>query len=325
MRQLVRKGLWPAALVVIALAWTSAADGRAGARSQEEAARVRIVLLGAGTPNATPDRMGPATAVVVGDTPYLIDAGPGVVRRAAAAAEKGVKALRVSNLRHLFVTHLHSDHTLGYPDLIFTPWVLERAAPLRAYGPPGLRAMTGHLLAAYREDIDVRLSGLEPANRTGYKVEVRDVRPGVVFEEAGVKVEAFAVPHGSWRHAYGYRFTTPEGVIVVSGDTGPFDGMADIARGADVLVHEAYATEGWKKREPEWQRYHAAFHTPGRKVGEIAERAGVAAVVLTHQLTWSATAEQLVDEVKSAFAGRVIYGNDLDVFELAKLGRSRWR
>jgi ribonuclease BN (tRNA processing enzyme) len=281
---------------------------------------VRIVLLGTGTPNATPDRMGPATAIVVGDTPYLVDAGVGVVRRAAEAAEtRGVRALRVSNLRHVFVTHLHSDHTIGYPDLILTPWVLERDAPLQAYGPPGLRAMTEHLLAAYREDIDLRLNGLEPANPDGHKVEVREVEPGVVFRDAQVTVEAFAVPHGSWKAAYGYKFTTPQGVIVISGDTGPFDGLATIARGADVLIHEAYATEGWKKREPVWQRYHAVFHTPGSKVGEIAAKAGVPVVILTHQLTWSATPEQLVEEVKSTFSARVIYGRDLDVFDLGEI------
>lgn len=284
---------------------------------------VRIVLLGTGTPNATPDRMGPATAVVVGDTPYLVDAGPGVVRRAAAAAARGVAALRVANLRHLFVTHLHSDHTVGYADLILTPWVLERAAPLEAYGPPGLRAMTRHLLAAYREDIDIRLHGLEPANRTGYRVNVHEVTPGVVVRDrgAGVTVEAFRVPHGSWRHAYGYKFVTPAGVIVISGDTGPFDGLAAIARGADVLVHEAYATEGWKRREPFWQRYHAAFHTPGWKVGEVAARAGVETVILTHQLTWSATEADLVAEVQRTFAGRVVSGRDLDVFDLRELTR----
>jgi ribonuclease BN (tRNA processing enzyme) len=290
----------------------------AGAQSTR---RTQIVLLGTGTPNATPDRMGPAMAIVVGDTPYLIDAGPGVVRRAAGAAEQGVRALRVSNLTHLFVTHLHSDHTLGYPDLIFTPWVLERTTALQAYGPPGLRAMTEHLLAAYAEDIDVRLHGLEPSNPDGYKVDVHEIEPGVIFKDAQVTVEAFAVPHGSWKAAFGFKFTTPDGIIVVSGDTGPFDGLAEIARGADVLVHEAYATEGLKAREPAWQRYHTAFHTSGTKVGEIATKAGVAAVILTHQLTWSATSSQLVDEVRSTFAGRVVYGNDLDVFDLADLRR----
>ena len=112
-----------------------------------------VVLLGTGTPNADPDRSGPAVAVVVNGQPYLVDFGPGVVRRAAAASRSGVDALEVTNLTRAFVTHLHSDHTVGYADLIFTPWVLGRAVPLQVYGPKGLRAMTRHLTAAYREDI----------------------------------------------------------------------------------------------------------------------------------------------------------------------------
>jgi len=279
------------------------------------------VLLGTGTPNATPDRWGPATAIVVGDTPYLVDAGVGMVRRAAAARAEGVEALRASNLRRVFITHLHSDHTLGYPDLILSGWTLERDVPLEAYGPPGPEAMTRNLLAAYREDIDIRLEGGEPSNPSGWKVNVHEIGPGVVYKDDRVTVEAFAVRHGQWVDAFGYKFTTPDGVVVLSGDTGPFDGMAAIAKGADVLIHEAYATAGWEKRDEAWRTYHAAYHTPGRMVGEIATKAGVPTVILTHQLWWSASEEQLVAEVRSTFAGRVISGKDLDVFDLRDLSR----
>ena len=175
--------------------------------------------------------------------------------------------------------------------------------PLKAYGPPGLAAMTTHILEAYREDIDIRLHGGEPINAEGYKVDVHEVSPGVVSKDANVTVEAFAVPHGAWPHAYGYKFTTPDGVIVVSGDTGPFDGMVDVAKGADVLIHEVYSTDGWKKRDAAWQKYRAAYHTPGWKVGEIAARAGVPTLILTHELLWTATKRQLLAEVKSRTGG----------------------
>ena len=98
----------------------------------EPTGRTRVVLLGTGTPGAEPDRSGPATAVVVDETAYLIDFGPGVVRQAAAAAAAGVTALRPPNLRIGFLTHLHSDHTAGYPDVVLTPWVLGRRAPLQS-------------------------------------------------------------------------------------------------------------------------------------------------------------------------------------------------
>ena len=123
----------------------------------------QIVLLGTGNPNADPLRSGPAVAIVVNGTPYLIDSGPGVVRRAAAAHQAGIPGLEVSNLKRLFVTHLHSDHTLGYPDLILTPWVLGRDEPLEVYGPKGIAAMTNHILKAYDEDIRLRIDGLRLA------------------------------------------------------------------------------------------------------------------------------------------------------------------
>src|SRR5438093_11164243 len=121
------------------------------------ASKTRIVLLGTGNPGPDPDRSGPATAIIVNDTAYLIDFGPGVVRRASAAfLDKGIKALEPTKLRVAFVTHLHSDHTVGYADLIFTPWTVGRRVPLEVYGPKGLKGMTDHLLEAYRVGIETR-------------------------------------------------------------------------------------------------------------------------------------------------------------------------
>jgi ribonuclease BN (tRNA processing enzyme) len=117
----------------------------------------QIALLGTGNPPADPDRSGPATAVVVNGTPYLVDFGAGVVRRAkAAVVDRGIAALEPVTLRVVFVTHLHSDHTVGYADLILTPWVLGRRFPLEVYGPTGIKGMTDHLLEAYSADFETR-------------------------------------------------------------------------------------------------------------------------------------------------------------------------
>ena len=130
------------------------------ARGQEAqkpaASKTKVVLLGTGNPGPDPDRSGPATAIVVNGTAYLVDFGPGVVRRARAAFDKGITALEPVKLRVAFVTHLHSDHTVGYPDLIFTPWTIGRPFPLEVYGPKGIKAMTEHILEAYRVDIETR-------------------------------------------------------------------------------------------------------------------------------------------------------------------------
>ena len=278
--------------------------------------RTWIVLLGTGTPGSEPDRFGPATAIVAGGTAYLIDAGPGVVRRAAAGAiVTGLPALDVPNLRVVFFTHLHSDHTIGYPDLILSPWVLGRPVPLEAYGPPGLDAMTSALLEAYREDIRVRVEGPERLPRDLVTVETHEIEPGLVYEDGVMRVEAFAVPHGTWDHAFGFKLTTDDRTIVISGDTGPFDGLAEIAAGADVLIHEAYGAEGLRLRQPETQFYHGTFHTSAVKVGEIAARAGVGMVVLHHQIHPAGdTPEEMVEQVRISFDGEVFYGRDLEVY-----------
>jgi len=274
----------------------------------------QIVLLGTGTPNADPERSGPAVAIVVGGTPYIVDCGPGVVRRAAAAVRKGVKALEVSNLRTAFVTHLHSDHTVGYPDLIFTPWVLDRDGPLRVYGPPGIKAMTEHILEAFKEDIHVRIEGLEPANTEGYKVDVHEIGPGIVYKDDHVTVKAFPVHHGAWKAAFGFRFETPDRIIVISGDRGPNPDIAEYCQGCDVLIHEVYSVKGFETRPKEWQAYHADSHTSSLELGRLAARVRPGLVILYHQLLWGATPEELLEEIRQVYDGKVVYGNDLDIY-----------
>lgn len=273
-----------------------------------------VVLLGTGTPNADPDRAGPSAAVVVDNTAYLVDAGTGVVRRAAAAARKGIPALDARRLSRVFITHLHSDHTLGLADLIFTPWVLERDTPLEVFGPPGVDEMTTHLEAAYAEDVRNRIEGLQPQNATGWEVRTHIVEPGVVYRDSLVTVTAFAVLHEDWPHAFGYRFETADRVIVISGDTRPGDAVVEACGGCDVLVHEVYSDAGFARRTADWQRYHARAHTSAHELAAIATRAHPKLLVLTHQLFWGTTPEALLAEVRSGYDGAVVLGNDLDVF-----------
>lgn len=273
------------------------------------------MLLGTGTPNADPTRSGPSVAVVVDSAVYIVDAGPGVVRRAAAArAADSIPALDVPNLKIAFLTHLHSDHTLGLPDLMFSPWVLGRATPLAVYGPPGTAAMVAHLEAAYAEDVDMRLHGGEPSNPTGHGGRGHDVRAGIVYRDARVTVRAFEVPHGAWKHAFGYRFETPDRTIVISGDTRASDAVAAACDGCDVLVHEVIAESSLPARTPAWQAYHRASHTPGPELGAVAAKARPKLLVLYHQLPPNFDEAELLGEVRQKFGGRVVSGKDLDVY-----------
>src|SRR5579862_6208994 len=269
-----------------------------------------VILLGVGTPRATPAAQGPATAIVVGQRVFLVDAGPGVERQLAAAH------LTIAGPEATFITHLHSDHTLGYPDLILTSWVMGRQRPLEVFGPPGLARMTDRLLEAYSEDIHIRTEGLEHETPGGYRVDVHEVHPGVVYDSGGVKVTAIAVPHGSWPYAFGYRFDTPDRTVVVSGDTRPSTALETAARGVDVLVHEVYPqSEVGPEARPggnDWPRYMRQFHTSDSELGAIAARAKPRLLVLTHIVRSQTTDSALVAGVRlGGYTGPVAVGHDL--------------
>jgi ribonuclease BN (tRNA processing enzyme) len=274
----------------------------------------QIVMLGSGNPNADPDRSGPAVAIVINDRAYLVDCGPGVVRRAAAAEKNGIAALSVKKLNLVFITHLHSDHTLGLPDLIFTPWVLDREDPVQAYGPRGLKDMTGHIERAWKKDVDVRRRGLEQANATGYKVAVHEIKPGVIYRDENVTVTAFPVKHGTWDQAFGYKFETADRKIVISGDTAPSDEVVKACDGCDVLLHEVYNPEGDELKQQHWMQYFKTFHTSPEELGDIARRAHPKLLVLYHMVFEKLPEEDLVRQVKESYSGRFEVARDLGVY-----------
>jgi len=205
--------------------------------------KTKVILLGTGNPNPDPKHLGCSLIILVEETPYIVDFGAGLVRQAASLTPEyggNLEELEIKNLSTAFLTHMHSDHTIGYADLILTPWVMGRDTPLEVYGPDGIAKMTKHILKAYQDDIKYRLYGLEPANNIGWRVNTYEIEEGVIYEDEKVKVEAFLVKHGTWPNAYGFRFTTPDKVIVISGDTAPCENMSKFGHGADILIHEVY-------------------------------------------------------------------------------------
>ena len=286
-------------------------------KSQSEETQTQLILLGTGTPNADPERSGPSLAIVVGSNSYIVDFGPGVVRRASALSKQWggkIEALNANNLKLAFLTHLHSDHTAGYADLILTPWVLGRNIPLEVYGPKGLTQMTEDLLEAYRSDISYRLDGLEPANALGWQVNTHEITEGVVFQDDLIEVTAFKINHGSWDNAFGYRFVTPDKTIVISGDTRPSQNLIRYSEGADILVHEVYSQAGFDKKTEVWKKYHASHHTSTFELGEIAKKTKPGLLVLHHILFWGATEEELLDEISQIYDGLVSVGSDMMIY-----------
>jgi ribonuclease Z len=282
--------------------------------------QTRVVLLGTGTPQPNPDRSGPATAIVVNDTAYLVDLGAGVVRRASAAAtSKGIAALEPTRLRVAFVTHLHSDHTVGYPDLIFTPWTIGRRVPLEVYGPKGLLGMTANLLEAYRVDIDTRTNpeGNQRTFADGHKVNAHEIGAGVVYKDPNVRVTAFQTAHAM--ESYGYRFETADRSIVISGDTHPTQATIDACRGCDVLIHEVH-TPAWLAARPEaggappgtFRRFSEKYHTTTEQLADLARQAKPRLLVLYHYNSLSS--DELQADMMSRYAGHFVIGRDLDVY-----------
>ena len=282
----------------------------------------QIVMLGTGTPRPDPERSGPATAILANGTPYLIDFGPGVIRRAAAAYQRGVTALGrgVTDVTTAFLTHLHVDHTAGYPDLILTPWIMGRTCPLQVYGPKGLAAMTRHVLAGWQVDITNRIEGIDRLPAAGCEVKVHEIEAGCVYNDGNVRVTAFRVSHGTMEDAFGYRFETQDKVIVISGDTAPTEAMVEHAKGCDVLIHEAYSEQTFNQVSPRWQEYRRNYHTSSQELANLAGRISPRLLILYHRVNVGApiTApnpeEAVLNEIRRTYRGDVVVGHDLDVY-----------
>jgi ribonuclease BN (tRNA processing enzyme) len=274
----------------------------------------KLILLGTGTPFADPTKSGPSLAIVVNNTSYIVDCGPGVVRRAAEASKLGFPSLEAAQLKTLFITHLHSDHTIGLADIILTPAVLDRNAPIRIYGPVGSKKMTDDLMSAYKEDIAIRINGLEKGDAIAYQVYTNEIKEGQIYKDSNLTVTAFNVQHGQWDNAFGFVFQTKDKKIVISGDCTYSENLIKYAKDCDILVHEVYSDAGLKKRTQRWQDYHSSFHTSTYQLADIANKVKPKLLILNHQLTFGTSLQSLLDELKLKYAGPVVNGADLDVF-----------
>lgn len=325
MRAVVARG--PAGFVATALLWAAAIVATPPARATDYSTSeiTKVVMLGSGTPVPHPERSGPAVAVVVNGTPYLFDAGVNVVRQAQRQTPTyggSIPGLAAERLNRVFLTHLHSDHTLGLPDLLLTPWTFDRDGPLQVYGPEGTRELMDGIHAAWRADIDLRLYGAQPVNNLGWRSSVTELSgSGPVYADENVEIGAIAVRHGSWPVALAYRIKTPDRVIVLSGDNADPDLLLEATRGADLLIHEIYGKEGFGGTNPlvqadieKWSAYMASFHTRTDKLAAMVEQAKPKLLVLYHEIFWSADPESNADEIRALYGGRVISSKDGDIF-----------
>lgn len=279
--------------------------------AHQAAGTLQVTLLGTGNPRPNMERFGPSILVEAGTHRIVIDAGRGSAQRlfeiGAREALVGVEAL--------FLTHLHSDHVVGLPDLWLTSWVFGRAKSLEVFGPPGTAEMSGHLQQAFKWDVDMR-SKDEGFPLEGVRLSARDVQPGIAFERDGLRVTAFAVEHGGViTPAYGYRVDYQGRSVAFSGDTKLFEPIVELAKGVDVIVHEVISPEV-EMRRAQVQGAHAierviSHHTSPEQAGTIFARIKPRLAVYSHIVPSPTTAEDLIGPTRRTYAGPLAVGYDL--------------
>ena len=270
------------------------------------AVALQVILLGTGYPRPDANHAAAATAIVAGNEWFVVDAGRGVTMRIAATD------LTYDKLSAIFITHFHSDHIAGLPDLFDTSWQFGRKTrPFELYGPPGIARIAKAMLDFFRDDIHYRRDLLEKHPAAGATIKTHDVREGVVYDDGQVRVTAFLVDHRPVEPAFGYRFDSGGHSIVVSGDTRPTPNLVKFAKGADILVLEAYLPEHFLKVDtPEVAARLMHYHTSAEEAGQIAAEAGVKTLVLTHLIPAGA-AETFRQRAGKAFKGKIVVGDDL--------------
>ena len=281
-------------------------------------ASTKLFILGTGTPNPNPERMGSSYLVLANDEPYLFDYGTGVIRRIAAFSPSWggeYQALEVENLKYAFLTHIHSDHTLGLADLIITPWIMGRSEPLKIFGPKGAKNMHTNIIKAYQPDIDYRIYGTQPQNSTGYKVIFNELKDKFVYQDENIKVTAFLNDHGDLQESYGFLIETTDKKILISGDTAMSKNLISYGENLDYLIHEIYSQKGFNNKTPDWQKYHQAHHTGPKEVAEIANLLQPKSLILSHILFWGSSEQEILDEVKTFYSGKIIVAEDGMIFE----------
>jgi len=268
----------------------------------------RVTLLGTGAPPPRLDRFGPSTLVEAGGQKFIFDAGRGAMQR---LHQLGIP---FADITALFLTHHHSDHVVGFPDLWLTGWIGrpwgKRNTPLQVWGPEGTKQMMEHLPQAFAVDIRVRRRNYSPE---GVQLVAHEIGEGPVFENDGIKISAFEVDHGGEElPAFGYRIDYQGRSAVLSGDTTFNENLIRHAQGADLLVHEVTAATGSAAESPEQLKRIGRNHTTPEQAGEVFARVKPKLAVYNHLLLFgSARAEDLIPATRVKYAGPLIVGEDL--------------
>ena len=274
---------------------------------------MRVTLLGTGTPSLRLDRFGPSTLVEVGESRFLFDAGRGVAQRLAQLD------IPFNQLDRLFLTHLHSDHVVGLPDLWLTGWIFGRSTPLRVWGPDGTADMMQHLRLAFEADIHIRRDLDEQFPGAGIEAVVSEFTEGVVYDEDGIRITAFDVDHRPVEPAVGFRIEHEGRSVVLSGDTKYSENLIKHAQGADLLVHEVCAPDSMRRqstRAPETTQRIIDHHTTPEQAGRLFTRVAPKLAVFSHIVGPPGCEGEIVEGTRRHYTGAFEVGHDLMTIEV---------
>lgn len=276
---------------------------------------IRVTLLGTGAPVPVMNRFGPSALVEAGGRKLLIDAGRGSLQR---LTQLGV---RWQDVDGVLLTHLHSDHVVGFPDLWLTGWLVGpgRDRPLRVWGPSGTKEMVEHLERAFAFDIRIRQED-DRAAPEGVRVDVGEIREGVILDEGGLRITAFEVDHAPVAPAFGYRVDFAGRSVVFSGDTRASENLVRHARGVDLLIHEVVAPESFARIGLPAERIRSvvAHHTTPEQAGEVFDKARPRLAVYSHIAQPGAAESELIPPTRTKYSGRLEVGEDLMVIEVGE-------
>jgi len=266
---------------------------------------LKVTLLGTGNPRPLLDRFGPSILIEADEEVLLFDVGRGATQR---LFQHGVA---LAGTREVFLTHLHSDHVVGLPDLWLTGWIFQRTQPLRVRGPPGTRDLVEHLTRAFAFDVHVRRDLDERLPPMGAEMVGEDIAPGIVHQGPAARVTAFEVDHGPVKPAYGYRIDSGGRSVVLSGDTRPSENLIRHSVGADLLIHEVAAMTELHRRSSPIASQVLAHHTEPEAAGEVFARVAPRLAVFSHiVLLGGLTAEDLVEKTRRTYGGPLVVGWD---------------
>jgi ribonuclease Z len=282
---------------------------------------LRITLLGTGNPRPMPERYGPSTLVEAATTPptrILVDAGRGAAERLFTIGGRDL----LGGVDVVLLTHLHSDHVVGLPDLWLTGWLFGRRRPFVLRGPEGTAAMMGHLERAFDYDVKMRRDVDEHIPGAGVAVDAHDVPVDVPFEVSGVKITPFLVDHGPVKPAYGWRIDYAGKSAVLSGDTRYSENLITHAKGCDVLVHEVLSPEVEHRmsamRDPAITQRIIDHHTSPEDAGRVFTAVKPKLAVYSHIAPSVTTAKDLEGPTRKTYAGPLLVGEDLTVIDVGE-------